>query len=84
MRRGAIFPGCQRPSIHSRTYRLLRHTTRAIKLGNLSAKTSGEITKARINFLSGRNVFQNVSDAASGAYGNGVTRIELSVVEIEF
>lgn len=53
------------------------------KVNNRRAITSCEITKASIYLLAAWNVFQNVSHPASSPHCNRITRIELSIVEIE-
>lgn len=55
--------------------------TKAIKLGAINLC---EITKTSVDLFATRNVFQNVSHSASSPHRNRVTRIELSIVEIEF
>jgi hypothetical protein len=62
---------------------LIWEWARAIRPSSREATTSREITKPSVYLLAARDVFQNVSYAPSGQDSDGVTRIELCVIEIE-
>jgi hypothetical protein len=53
---------------------------KAIELGATNLR---EIAKASVDLFATRNVFQNVPHSASSPHRNRITRIELSIVEIE-
>jgi hypothetical protein len=63
--------------------RLSRWSRHAAKSSTGNRATLGEITKTSIYLLTDRDVFQNISYASSGPHRNGVTRIELCIVEIQ-